>query len=117
VLVKVRPGWDVEDVRRRISALPDVTAYTADGQREIMLGGVVARSRRQQALFRKILGAVSTVVMMLVLYTLTLDKIHDIAMLTRLPHAPASSSTISVWRIDAAIFPPNFPVDSSSVSP
>ena len=81
VLVKVRPGWDVEDVRRRISALPDVTAYTADGQREIMLGGVVARSRRQQALFRKILGVVSTVVMMLVLYTLTLDKLHDIAML------------------------------------
>ena len=35
----------------------------------------------QQALFRKILGGVSTVVMMLVLYTLTLDKLHDIAML------------------------------------
>ena len=81
VLAKVRPGWDVEEVMRRISALPDVTAYTADGQREIMLGGVVARSRRQQALFRRILGIVSTVVMMLVLYTLTLDKLHDIAML------------------------------------
>ena len=72
---------EVETCAPSYESFSDVTAYTADGQREIMLGGVVARSRRQQALFRKILGGVSTVVMMLVLYTLTLDKLHDIAML------------------------------------
>ena len=41
----------------------------------------VARSRRQLLLFRTILVTVSTVVMTLILYTLTLDKLHDIAML------------------------------------
>ena len=81
VLVKVRPGWNVEEVRRRIGTLPDVTAYTTQEQRDIMLGGVVARSSRQQKLFRRILTIVSTVVMTLILYTLTLDKLHDIAML------------------------------------
>lgn len=81
VLVKVRPGWDPEEVRRRIAAWPDVTAYSAGDQREIMLGGIVARSRRQIRLFRTILISVSTVVMMLILYTMTLDKLHDIAML------------------------------------
>ena len=46
-----------------------------------MLSGFVARSRKQLLLFRTILVIVSTVVMMLILYTLTLDKLHDIAML------------------------------------
>ena len=46
-----------------------------------MLGGFVARSRRQIRLFRTILLIVSTVVMTLVLFMLTMDKVHDIAML------------------------------------
>jgi len=81
VLVTVRDGWSVENVLRHIRELPDVSAYTADGEREIMLGGFVARSRKQIKLFRTILLSVSTVVITLVLYMLTLDKIHDIAML------------------------------------
>jgi putative ABC transport system permease protein len=41
----------------------------------------VDRSRRQIGLFRGILVVVSTIIMTLILYTLTLDKAHDIAML------------------------------------
>lgn len=81
VLVSVLPGFSVEAVLEKLRSLPDVTAYTADEQREIMLSGFVARSRKQLLLFRTILVIVSTVVMMLILYTLTLDKLHDIAML------------------------------------
>ena len=81
VLVKVRPGFDPADVLRRLRSLPDVSVYSSEEQRQIMLSGFVARSRRQLLLFRTILVTVSTVVMTLILYTLTLDKLHDIAML------------------------------------
>ena len=81
VLVRVLPGHSVEAVLEKLRSLPDVTAYTADEQREIMLSGFVARSRKQLLLFRTILVIVSTVVMTLILYTLTLDKLHDIALL------------------------------------
>ena len=81
VLVKVRPGFDPAEVLRKLRTLPDISAYTSDEERQIMLSGFVARSRRQLLLFRTILITVSTVVMTLILYTLTLDKLHDIAML------------------------------------
>lgn len=81
VLVKVRAGYNPETVLKRIQELPDVSAYTSDGERQIMLGGFVARSRKQIKLFRTILLTVSTVVMTLVLFMLTMDKVHDIAML------------------------------------
>jgi putative ABC transport system permease protein len=65
----------------KLKTLPDMTAYTSQEQRQIMLSGFVARSRKQLLLFRTILITVSTVVMTLILYTLTLDKLHSIAML------------------------------------
>ena len=65
----------------KLKTLPDITAYTSQEQRQIMLSGFVARSRKQLLLFRTILITVSTVVMALILYTLTLDKLHSIAML------------------------------------
>ena len=42
---------------------------------------MVDKARRQLGLFRILLIIVSAVIMALILYTLTLDKIHDIAML------------------------------------
>ena len=39
------------------------------------------KARRQIGLFRVLLIIISTIIMALILYTLTLDKIHDIALL------------------------------------
>ncbi|MBR7139811.1 MAG: ABC transporter permease [Lentisphaeria bacterium] len=81
VLLKVNPAYSVEEIMAKLKTLPDITAYTSQEQRQIMLSGFVARSRKQLLLFRTILITVSTVVMTLILYTLTLDKLHSIAML------------------------------------
>ena len=81
VLLKVNPAYSIEEVMAKLKTLPDITAYTSQEQRQIMLSGFVARSRKQLLLFRTILITVSTVVMTLILYTLTLDKLHSIAML------------------------------------
>lgn len=81
ILVKAAPGADVASVVSTVSAWPDVTVYTHEGQRQLLLRGNVDRARRQLGLFRVILVIVSTIIMALIIYTLTLDKTHDIAML------------------------------------
>ncbi|MBT8206985.1 MAG: ABC transporter permease [Acidimicrobiia bacterium] len=81
VLVRLTPGTDVESVRSTMNGWPDVTVYTADEQRDLLLRGPVDRARRQIGLFRVLLVAISAIVMSLILYTMTLDKLHDIALL------------------------------------
>jgi putative ABC transport system permease protein len=81
VLVKVQPGIDPRQVQAIIARWPDVSVYSADGQRQLLVAGMVDKARRQLGLFRILLIIVSAIIMALILYTLTLDKLHDIAML------------------------------------
>ncbi|MFB3890940.1 MAG: ABC transporter permease [Phycisphaerae bacterium] len=81
VVVKVAPGANAAQVAAAIASWPDVSVYTADAQKQLLVSGMVDKSRRQLALFRGLLIIVSAIIMALILYTLTLDKIHDIAVL------------------------------------
>lgn len=81
ILVKVMPGANTAQVAATIASWPDVSVFTAEAQRQLLVGGMVDKSRRQLGLFRGLLVIVSAIIMALILYTLTLDKIHDIAVL------------------------------------
>lgn len=80
-LVRLAPGAEAANVAATISAWPDVSVHTAAAQRELLLRGMVDKARRQLGLFRVLLIVISTIIMALIIYTLTLDKIHDIALL------------------------------------
>ena len=81
VMVKLEPGSLCEDVVSIIAGWGDVSVYTSDGQRELLLRGTVEKARRQIGMFRVLLTAIAAIIMALILYTLTLDKIHSIALL------------------------------------
>lgn len=81
VMVTVSPGADLNQVAETISGWGDVSVYTAEGQRELLLKGSVEKVRRQIGLFRVLLTVIAAIIMALILYTLTLDKIHSIALL------------------------------------
>jgi putative ABC transport system permease protein len=81
VVAWTEPGTRVEDVRSILNRWPDVSAFTRDQQTNLLLQGVVEKSKRQLALFRLLLTIISAVIMALILYTMTLDKLHDIAVL------------------------------------
>jgi putative ABC transport system permease protein len=81
VLLDLRPGADLQGVADVILGWGDVSVYTAEEQRDLLLRGSVDRARRQIGLFRALLVIISGIIMALILYTLTLDKVHDIAML------------------------------------
>jgi putative ABC transport system permease protein len=81
ILVQLTPGTDPTTVISTISAWGDVSVHTSEQQRELLLKGTVDRARRQIGLFTALLVIISVIIMALILYTLTLDKVHDIAML------------------------------------
>jgi putative ABC transport system permease protein len=80
IMVNVAPGVDPARVAKVISGWSDVTVYPNDVQRDLMLKSI-ERNRKQLGMFRTLLVIISAIIMALILYTLTLDKVHDIAML------------------------------------
>lgn len=80
-LVNLEPGTNPDSVVATLSGWTDVSVFTTNQQKELLLKGVVDRARRQLGLFRGLLIIISAVIMALILYTLTLEKLHDIAML------------------------------------
>jgi putative ABC transport system permease protein len=81
VMVTMAPGQSVEPVAAIISSWSDVSVFTQNGQRELLLKGSVEKIRRQIGLFRILLTLIAAIIMALIIYTLTLDKIHAIALL------------------------------------
>jgi putative ABC transport system permease protein len=81
VLVRLGPGVDAATDAATISGWPDVSVHTAEEQRALLLRGMIDKARRQIGLFRVLLVVISTIIMALIIYTLTLDKVHDIALL------------------------------------
>lgn len=81
ILVQVSPGTDPAAVALTLASWPDVSVHTANDQRELLIRGMIDKARRQIGLFRVLLVIISTIIMALIIYTLTLDKIHDIALL------------------------------------
>ncbi len=81
ITVRVTEGTDPAAVAATIAAWPDVSVHTRDDQVQLLVYGMIDKARRQIGLFRVLLVIISTIIMALILYTLTLDKIHDIAML------------------------------------
>lgn len=81
ILVRVSAGTDPAAVALTLAGWPDVSVHTADGQRGLLIRGMIDKARRQIGLFRVLLVIISTIIMALIIYTLTLDKIHDIALL------------------------------------
>jgi putative ABC transport system permease protein len=60
---------------------PTSLSIPHSNKNELLLSGTVDKARRQLGLFSKLLIVVSTIIIALIIYTLTLDKIRDIALL------------------------------------
>jgi putative ABC transport system permease protein len=81
VVVRVAPGADPAAVAATISTWPDVSVFTRAGEEDLLLQGMVDKARRQLGMFRALLTIIAAIIMALILYTLTLDKLHSIALL------------------------------------
>ncbi len=81
VLVQVRPGESPEQVAAAIRRWKRLEVYTRAQMEEILIGKLIATSARQIGMFLVILAMVSAAIVAFIIYTLTLGKIREIAVL------------------------------------
>jgi putative ABC transport system permease protein len=81
VLVRVRPGWDASAVAATIQRWKRLQAYTRADMEQILVAKMIATSARQIGLFLVILAIVSAAIVALIIYTMTMGKIKEIAVL------------------------------------
>lgn len=81
VLVRVETGHDPEEVAESIRRWKRLTVYTRSQMEDILVGKLIATSARQIFMFLVILSIVSSAIVAFIIYTLTLGKIREIAVL------------------------------------
>ncbi|MDA8252487.1 MAG: ABC transporter permease [Rhodospirillales bacterium] len=81
IAVRLHPGVSATEIAQRITRWQHLAAYTAPQQVNLQLMGSNRLILFQLALFRDILVLIAGVVIGLIIYTFTLDKLHEIAML------------------------------------
>ena len=81
VLVRLAPGADPEETAEHIRRWKRHEVYTRDQMEEILLGKLIATSSRQIGMFLVILAIVSAAIVAFIIYTLTMGKIREIAVL------------------------------------
>lgn len=81
VVVRLSPNVSPDTVAADIFRWKHLSALTQEQQEAVLAKSVIERARRQIGLFTSILLTVSTVIIALIIYTLTIDKMRDIATL------------------------------------
>lgn len=81
VLVRVAKGHDPETVAREIRRWQHLQAYTRAQMEDILVSKLIATSARQISMFLVILAIVSAAIVAFIIYTMTLGKIREIAVL------------------------------------
>ncbi len=81
VLVQVEKNHNAELVADSIRRWKRLTVYTRSQMEEILVGKLIATSAKQIGMFLVILSTVSAAIVAFIIYTLTLGKIREIAVL------------------------------------
>jgi putative ABC transport system permease protein len=81
VLVRIKPGYDPGKIAADIARWKRLTVYTRLQMEGILVGKLIATSAKQIGMFLAILAVVSAAIVAFIIYTLTMDKIREIAVL------------------------------------
>ncbi len=81
VIAKVSPSVPADEAAAALSRWKHLTALTQDQQETLLSKYVIERARKQQGLIMVLLVIVSAVIIALIIYTLTMDKVRSIATL------------------------------------
>lgn len=81
VLVETTKGTDIGDAKAHIERWLHFSAYSMEEERELMLEGRLKKMSAVLGLFRSLLVVVSIVIIALIVYVLTVEKIRSIATL------------------------------------
>ncbi|MFZ1413905.1 MAG: ABC transporter permease [Defluviicoccus sp.] len=81
VVARLSPNYPPVEVAEVMRRWKHLSVLTDEEQRQLLMRTVIERARRQLGLFMIVLTVVSAVIIALIVYTLTMDKIREIATL------------------------------------
>ena len=81
VLVQIAPGFTPEQVADPIRRWKHLSVYTRDGMEDILVVKLIANSAKQIGMFLVILAIVSAAIVAFIIYTMTMGKLREIAVL------------------------------------
>ena len=81
VLVQVQAGWQADVVAEGLRRWKHVQVFTLRDMEDILVAKLIANSAKQIGMFLAILSVVSAAIVAFIIYTMTLGKIREIAVL------------------------------------
>jgi putative ABC transport system permease protein len=81
VLVRVTTGYPPDEVKAEVGRWKHLTAWTRADMEDILIAKLIATSSKQIGMFLVILSIVSAAIVAFIIYTMTLGKIREIAVL------------------------------------
>jgi putative ABC transport system permease protein len=81
VLVQLAPGFTPEQVAEPIRRWKHLSVYTRSGMEDILVVKLIATSAKQIGMFLVILAVVSAAIVAFIIYTMTMGKLREIAVL------------------------------------
>jgi putative ABC transport system permease protein len=81
VLVQIAPGFEPEQVAEPIRRWKHLSVYTRVQMEDILVAKLIATSAKQIGMFLVILAVVSAAIVAFIIYTMTLGKLREIAVL------------------------------------
>jgi len=100
VLVRIKNGYDAQEVAKQILRWKHLQAYTKDQMEEILVAKLIATASKQIFMFLVILAIVSAAIVAFIIYAMTLNKIREIAVLKLVG---AGNQTISSMILQQAL--------------
>ncbi|MDF1876959.1 ABC transporter permease [Sulfurimonas sp. SAG-AH-194-L11] len=81
IVATLKDGYSVDSVAQNIKRYKHNSVYTKDEQRDILTKNLIERASKQIGLFTGILVLVSTIIIALIIYTMTLEKMKEISIM------------------------------------
>jgi putative ABC transport system permease protein len=81
VLVQIAPGFTAEQVAEPIRRWKHLSVHTRDQMEDILVVKLIANSAKQIGMFLVILAIVSAAIVAFIIYTMTMGKLREIAVL------------------------------------
>lgn len=81
IIATVKEGYDKKEITEDIKKFQHKSVYSVEEQKDILTKNLVEKSQKQIGMFTVILVVVSTIIIALIIYTMTLEKMKEIAIM------------------------------------
>ena len=81
IVAKIKPGYDVNSIANELRRFKHKAVFTQQEQNDLLSKNLIEKSSKQIGMFAVILIVVSTIIIALIIYTMTLEKMKEIAIM------------------------------------